>query len=90
MNANCQLCNQIAAATNGGAIIAPTEDPKLNHPTAIDLSLAGNHSLVAFNPAGIIAASEAPTAPLVTANPIQLPENAVLIQNIDHNKAKTA
>ena len=56
----------------------------------LERSLAGNHSELAFRPAGIMAASAAPTAPRARANPPQLPASAVAPQKIAHATAKKA
>lgn len=57
---------------------------------AMERSFAGNHSELAFRPAGIIAASAAPTAPRATARPPQLPASAVAPQNTAHSTANIA
>src|SRR5674476_1044812 len=43
----------MAQATSGGASMEPTEAPMLYTPPASPRSLAGNHSAVAFMPAGL-------------------------------------
>ena len=55
----------------------------------IDLSGRSNAEL-AFSPAGIIAASAAPTAPRASARPPQLPASAVAPQNTAQATAKKA
>lgn len=47
--------------TRGGAIIAPIDVPVLIQPVATDRSLAGNHWLMAFMPAGKMVASRTPS-----------------------------
>src|SRR3954465_10172281 len=53
----------MAHATSGGASIDPTEAPMLNTPPASPRSCAGNHSAVAFIPAGFAEPSASPSNP---------------------------
>ena len=61
-NAACQLYARIAHATSGGASIEPTDAPMLNTPPARPRSFAGNHSAVAFMPAGLADPSANPSS----------------------------
>src|SRR5260370_33002163 len=80
-NANCHCpCNK-AQTTSGGASSAPMDEPMLNQPIATERSLAGNHSLVAFTPAGMPPASAMPSTPR---------KNARLLQPVDHAPAAQA
>jgi len=60
-NAICQSYLTMQKMTSGGASIAPSEVPVLSQPAAIERSLAGNHWLIVFMPAGKIAASLTPS-----------------------------
>ena len=59
--ANCQLTATMAHATRGGASIDPTDAPILKNPPAKARSLAGNHTDVAFMPAGLAEPSARPS-----------------------------
>jgi hypothetical protein len=62
----------------------------LNQPIATERSLAGNHSLVAFTPAGMPAASATPSKPRKNARLCQPVDHAAAAQASDHAIAKAA
>ena len=74
----------------GGAIMAPSEVPALNQPTALDRSAPVNHSLTAFMPAGIATASVAPSAPRSAISARQPPAPAWKMPTIDQRAANRA
>src|ERR1700761_5949034 len=89
-NAHSHPPLRMAHTTNGGANSAPIDEPMLNQPIATERSFAGNHSVVAFTPAGIPAASAAPSAPRDSAIVCQLVPSAVAAHATDHARANTA
>ena len=86
----CQLPCRMVHTTSGGAHRAPIEEPMLNQPMAIERSLAGNHSVVAFTPAGMPAASVRPSMPRNSAMLCQPVAMAAQAQATDQASAKTA
>ncbi len=62
----------------------------LNQPIATERSLAGNHSVVAFTPAGMPAASVRPSRPRKKAMLCQPVASAALAQASDQARANTA
>src|SRR3982750_4690842 len=71
INAERQSYAIIAQATSGGASMEPNEAPMLYTPPASPRSFAGNHSAVAFMPAGFADPSVNPSAPRSQANACQ-------------------
>src|SRR5512142_1492755 len=80
----------MAQATSGGASIDPTEAPILYKPPASPRSFAGNHSAVAFIPAGLAEPSAKPSRPRSQAKACQLPASECAILTIDHAMANIA
>src|SRR6516165_1356965 len=62
----------MAHATSGGASIEPADAPMLKGPPASPRSLAGNHSAVAFIPAGLAQPSANPSNPRRPAKACQV------------------
>ena len=62
----------MAQATRGGASIDPTDAPMLKTPPARPRSRAGNHSDVAFIPAGFADPSAKPSSPRSQNSIVQL------------------
>jgi hypothetical protein len=89
-NAACQLCARIAHATSGGASIDPTEAPMLKMPPASPRSFAGNHSDVAFMPAGLADPSASPSSPRNPANACQECARPCAMLMSDQETAKIA
>lgn len=80
----------MAHATSGGASIEPTDAPMLNTPPASPRSWAGNHSAVAFIPAGFAHPSLKPSNPRSPAKACQLCANPCAIFTTDHATANSA
>jgi hypothetical protein len=71
-----QLYWTIRKTMTGGAIAPPNEVPTLYQPTAIERSLAGNHSCEALRPPGMTADSLTPRRPRKKAKENQPPTKA--------------
>src|SRR5690242_21364461 len=80
----------MAQATSGGATMEPTDAPMLYTPPARPRSFAGNHSAVAFMPAGLADPSANPRRPRSHANACQLPASACAMFTTDQEIAKMA
>ena len=89
-NANCQLCVRIAHATSGAASIEPTDAPMLKKPPASPRSRAGNHSDVAFIPAGLADPSANPSSARRPKSVCQLLASPCAMLMKDHAIAKMA
>src|SRR5579871_6136324 len=89
-NAARQLYARMVQATSGGANIEPTEAPMLYTPPASPRSFAGNHSAVAFIPAGLAEPSLSPRSPRSQANAGQLLTRACAILTSDQETANIA
>ncbi len=88
--ANRQLPCRMHQTTSGGATSAPTDEPMLNQPVAIERSLAGNHSDVARKADGKPAASVTPSMARNTASDTQLPAVLCRMQTTDQAPANSA
>ena len=80
----------MAQATSGGASIEPNEAPMLKSPPANPRSRAGNHSAVAFMPAGLAEPSARPSSPRSPASVCQLWASACAMLMTDQAMAKMA
>ena len=86
--ASCRT--RIAHATSGGASIEPNDAPMLNTPPARPRSCAGNHSDVAFIPAGFAEPSASPSSPRSQKSAVQLPARPCAMLMSDQATAKMA
>jgi hypothetical protein len=84
MKAVSQSYLRIDHAISGGAMMAPTDAPRLNVPAAKPRSRAGNQYAVARMPAGINAPSTSPSKPRRMNRPIQPFTNPCAMQISDH------
>ena len=80
----------MAHATSGGASIDPNDAPMLKTPPARPRSCAGNHSDVAFIPAGLAEPSASPSRPRSQKSAGQLPASPCAMLMNDHAIAKIA